>query len=86
MDKKYFLYLSGLINEQALYEDKAETKHYMFFNNVRNIKQMAEEILAMDEAKVDAMLSDGHDWASDHISTSRDDMEEVHNWLTGRRK
>jgi len=32
------------------------------------------------------MLADGHDWANDHISTSRDDVEEVYNWITGNRK
>lgn len=58
-------------------------KHYMFFSNLKAIKKMAEEMLAMDPAAVDQMIGDGHDWASDHISTSRDDIEEVHNWLSG---
>jgi hypothetical protein len=26
-------------------------------------------------------LDDGHDWASDHIATSKDDVEEVNQWL-----
>lgn len=60
-----------------------ERKNYMFFSNLKAIKGMVEGMLAMDPAQVDAMLDDGHDWASDHISTSRDDMEEVHNWLSG---
>jgi hypothetical protein len=40
-------------------------------------------MLEMDEAKVDAMLSDGHNWAVDHIATSKDDVEEVFNFLAG---
>lgn len=60
-----------------------EHKHYMFFSNLKAIKEKAEAMLAMDPAKVDEMLADGHDWASDHISTSRDDVEEVYNWLSG---
>jgi hypothetical protein len=83
MDHRYFLYLSGLVNEEALHE--AEVKNYMFFNSLQNIKEKVDKILAMDKHKVDKMLSDGHDWASDHVSTSRDDIEEVYNWLTGRR-
>lgn len=63
--------------------DGMERKHYMFFSNLKAIKGMAEDILAMDAAKVDSMLGDGHDWASDHMSTSRDDIEEVYNWLSG---
>lgn len=60
-----------------------ERKHYMFFSNLKAIKGMAEEMLAMDASKVDEMLAGGHDWASDHVSTSRDDLEEVYNWLAG---
>jgi hypothetical protein len=58
-------------------------KHYMFFSNLKMIKEKVEAMLAMDPSKVDAMIDDGHDWASDHISTSRDDVEEVYNWLAG---
>jgi hypothetical protein len=35
----------------------------------------------MDKLMVDRILQDGHDWASDHISTSKDDIEEVANFL-----
>lgn len=62
---------------------ESEPKHYMFFSNLKVIKEKAEAMLAMDPAQVDAMLSDGHDWASDHIATSKDDVEEVYNWLAG---
>jgi hypothetical protein len=64
-------------------EQAEEPKHYMFFSSLKAIKEKAEAILAMDPSKVDAMLGDGHDWASDHISTSRDDVEEVYSWLAG---
>lgn len=64
-------------------EGDSEPKHYMFFQNLKSIGRMAEAILAMDPREVDAMLSDGHDWAADHISTSKDDVEEVFNWLSG---
>jgi hypothetical protein len=37
----------------------------------------------MDESKVDEMLSNGHNWAVDHIATSKDDIEEVFNFLAG---
>jgi hypothetical protein len=63
--------------------EKEERKHYMFFSNLKAIKGMAEEMLAMDAAKIDEMLADGHDWAADHVATSKDDVEEVYNWLSG---
>lgn len=61
-----------------------EPKNYMFFSNLEVIKEKVEKMLAMDVAQVDAMLSDGHDWANDHISTSKDDVEEVCNWLCSK--
>jgi hypothetical protein len=61
-----------------------ELKHYMFFSNLKAIKRAVDEMLAMDPREVDAMLADGHDWAADHISTSKDDVEEVFGWLRGR--
>jgi len=87
MDGRYILYLSGMINhEEYLNEskDNGGTDNYMFFSNLKQIKSQCEEMLAMDKNEVDKMLSDGHNWALDHISTSKDDVEEVYNWLKNR--
>lgn len=73
----------GPPSEAAPSGEGMERKHYMFFSNLKAIKGMVEDMLSMDAAKVDSMLEGGHDWASDHIATSRDDVEEVHNWLSG---
>ena len=62
------------------FEDE-DTENYMFFANIENISRMCKEILKMDKHKVDEILSDGHAWAVDHISTSKDDVEEVFNFL-----
>lgn len=58
-----------------------DLNNYMFFQNLKTIKQMVDELLKLDEKMVDAILSNGHDWAEDHIATSKDDIEEVHNFL-----
>ena len=55
--------------------------NYMFFQNLKTIKQMVDELLKLDEKMVDGILASGHDWAEDHIATSKDDIEEVHNFL-----
>lgn len=62
-------------------ESHEQEKNYMFFQNLNTIKHYLDEILAMDKSSVDSLLSDGHDWAADHIATSKDDLEEVCNWL-----
>jgi len=61
--------------------DHSDTNNYMFFQNLKTIKKMVDAMLQMDPDQVDAMLSDGHAWAVDHITTSKDDVEEVGNFL-----
>jgi hypothetical protein len=89
MKKKIdIMYLSGILNENQYYEASGSDglKHYMFFSNLKNMRDKIEEILKVDPIMIDKALSDGHDWASDHVSTSRDDIEEVHNWVMSRIK
>ena len=62
-------------------QDK-ETQNYMFFQNLQTIQHAIEELLNMDPTQVDALLSNGHAWAVDHITTSADDIEEVYHFLT----
>ena len=62
-------------------ENSAEHENYMFFGNLQTIKRHIDELLKMDPAKVDQILSNGHAWAEDHIATSKDDIEEVFNFL-----
>lgn len=62
-------------------ESHEESDNYMFFANISNIKRMCEEIMSMDKNFVDSLLSDGHGWATDHIATSKDDVEEVYQFL-----
>ena len=64
-------------------KEHQETQNYMFFGNLQTIKRLVDEMLEMDESEVDAMLSNGHNWALDHIATSKDDVEEVFNFLAG---
>jgi len=60
---------------------KEDVGNYMFFQNLKTIKQMVDEMLKLDEKMVDGILASGHDWAEDHIATSKDDVEEVYNFL-----
>lgn len=70
--------LAALLKEEL---QKEEETNYMFFQNLKSIRDFADEILAMDPAIVDQILTQGHSWAVDHIATSKDDIEEVKNFL-----
>lgn len=76
--------LKKLIKEEIkniLREGENEYQNYMFFQNLQTIKKMTEKMLALNPQEVDALLSNGHGWAVDHISTSTDDVSEVATWL-----
>ena len=80
------LQLRQLIREEiqnALGEGH-NSNNYMFFENLKTLKHAIDEMLAMDKAKVDQILEDGHGWAVDHIATSTDDVEEVYHFLTNQ--
>lgn len=55
----------------------SELDSYMFFGNLQIIKRSIDALMQMSPAEVDAILNDGHDWAADHIATSKDDIQEV---------
>ena len=63
-------------------KEHQEQGNYMFFSNLKTIKRLVDELLQMDESKIDTML-DEHDWASDHISGAKDDVEEVFDFIAG---
>ncbi len=65
---------------------KPEKKeNYMFFQNLKEIRDNIDTLLSMNESEVDQILSNGHDWATEHIATAKDDIEEVTNFLKYRR-
>ena len=61
------------------------TENYMVFGNLKNIKRMIEELLSMEESKVDNIIKNGHDWIEDHISVSNENIEQVYNFLINKK-
>lgn len=62
-------------------EGQPEMQNYMFFNNLKTVHEAIGHMLEMDPSKIDEILSDGHNWATDHIATATDDIEEVYHFL-----
>ena len=58
-----------------------EEQNYMFFQNLMTIKDAIDDLMQMDREKVDMILTNGHAWATDHLATSVDDVEEVYHFL-----
>ena len=75
---------SELGNLEIEHESHHEVNHYMFFGNLETIKRYVDAMLEMDPTAVNELLDNGHDWAADHIATSKDDIEEVANFLMNK--
>lgn len=54
-----------------------DESNYMFFSNLRRIQELAKMLLAMDKEEMDKMLNQGHDWATDHVTTAKTNLEHV---------
>jgi hypothetical protein len=62
-------------------EGEGQSNNYMFWQNLKGIYDDATEMLNMNEQEVDSMIADGHQWAVEHVITSKDDIEEVYHFL-----
>ena len=58
-----------------------ETNRYMFFSNLEQIKRQCEILLDMSVDEISQILDNGHDWADDHISEAKNNMDQVFDFL-----
>lgn len=54
---------------------------YMFFSNLQQMKRQCEYLLDFDKEQVEEILNNGHDWAQDHISEAKNNMDQVFDFL-----
>jgi hypothetical protein len=58
-----------------------KTNRYMFFSNLEQIKRQAELLLDLDENVINEILENGHDWADDHITVAKENLDQVFDFL-----
>lgn len=63
-----------------------ESERYMFFSNLQQIKRQCEIMLSMDENEITNILDNGHDWAQDHIAESKNNLDQVFDFLMNETK
>jgi len=76
--------LQQIIREEISKTLNENIDNYMFFQNLKTIKDEIDEMLTYDPMMIDAILNDDHNWASDHIATSKDDIEEVYKFFKAK--
>lgn len=65
--------------QKVLSEEQQE--NYMFFSNLKQMKRQIEMMMEMDPSEIDRILQNGHDWADDHISEAKTNMDQVFDFL-----
>ena len=60
-----------------------EDTRYMFFSNLEQMMRQARMLLQMDEDMLEDLLNNGHDWAADHITEAKNNMDQVFDFIMG---
>jgi hypothetical protein len=61
--------------------NKMNVSNYMFFGNIEQMHRQLGLLLELDPQMVDSILQDGHDWADDHISGAKTNIDQVFDFL-----
>jgi hypothetical protein len=74
-------------DEDTLVEqEEPETDRYMFFSNLEQIHRQTGILLEKDPEMISDILENGHDWAQDHIATSKETIDQVFDFLMNEEK
>lgn len=68
---------SELIDKIARIIKEDETNNYMFFSNLEQIKRQCDMLLQIDQNVLNDIINDGHDWADDHVTEAKTNMDQI---------
>jgi hypothetical protein len=58
----------------------------MFFSNLKQIARQCKMLLEMDVEMIDQILQDGHDWADDHVTEAKVNMDQVFDFMMNEKR
>jgi hypothetical protein len=76
--------LSHLV--KRVLSEQQESENYMFFSNLKQIARQCQMLLEIDEEMIDQILQDGHDWADDHVSEAKTNMDQVFDFIMNEKR
>jgi len=69
-------------NKESLGEGgEGRTENYMFFSNLKQMKRQIEILMEMDPMVIESLLQNGHDWADDHVTEAKTNMDQVFDFI-----
>jgi hypothetical protein len=66
--------------------EEQEPVNYMFFSNLAQIARQCKMLLDLDPEMVDEILVNGHDWADDHVSEAKTNMDQVFDFIMNEKR
>ena len=72
--------------KKVLLEEERGSQRYMFFSNLQQMRRQCDLLLDLDQSMIEQILDDGHDWAQDHISEAKNNMDQVFDFLMNESK
>jgi hypothetical protein len=78
--------LDRIIRKVIKEEEKKMSSRYMFFSNLEQMRRQCDLLLDLDEEMVESILENGHDWAQDHISEAKNNMDQVFDFIMNESK
>jgi hypothetical protein len=74
------------IIKKVLKETEEKNTRYMFFSNLQQMRRQCDLLLDLDHSMIEEILDNGHDWAQDHISEAKNNMDQVFDFLMNETK
>jgi hypothetical protein len=78
--------LERIIKKVIRESHDGESSRYMFFSNLQQMRRQCDMLLEMDHSMIEEILDSGHDWAQDHISEAKNNMDQVFDFLMNETK
>ena len=67
--------------------EESKGENYMFFSNLKQMRRQIDIMINdFNPYWVDTMLSDGHDWADDHITEAKVNIDQVFDFFMNKSK
>ena len=73
--------LNSIIRRVIKETHEEKSSRYMFFSNLEQMRRQCDLLLDLDRNMIEEILEHGHDWAQDHISEAKNNMDQVFDFL-----
>jgi len=78
--------LDSIIRKVIRETHEEKSQRYMFFSNLEQMRRQCDLLLDFDRNMVESILDNGHDWAQDHISEAKNNMDQVFDFMMNESK